>query len=120
MSLILLKDMKREPCHDCGCKVGENHQPGCDTERCPKCKGQLISCDCFRIGDNGRFDEKAYQKAGPEKWSGIMYEEAHKYCEEHELFCYLDNGWVKCDRNHPQASHNLNAGVAALMMKRTK
>ena len=35
-------------CHDCGIvnKRGNYHHFGCDIERCPKCKGQLISCDC--------------------------------------------------------------------------
>jgi hypothetical protein len=35
-------------CHDCGIlnKKGNIHHNGCDMERCPKCKGQLISCDC--------------------------------------------------------------------------
>ena len=32
-------------CHDCGAKVGELHQLGCDMERCPVCGCQLISCD---------------------------------------------------------------------------
>lgn len=31
-------------CHDCGVKEGGKHHPGCDMERCPKCKGQLIMC----------------------------------------------------------------------------
>ena len=35
-------------CHDCNIvnKKGNTHHFGCDIERCPKCKGQLISCDC--------------------------------------------------------------------------
>jgi hypothetical protein len=35
-------------CHDCGIinKKGNIHHFGCDMERCPKCKGQLLSCDC--------------------------------------------------------------------------
>ena len=33
-------------CHDCGIvnHSGHIHHFGCDIERCPKCKGQLISC----------------------------------------------------------------------------
>lgn len=34
-------------CHDCGIKHGGFHHPGCDAERCPRCGGRIISCDCF-------------------------------------------------------------------------
>jgi uncharacterized protein YbaR (Trm112 family) len=33
-------------CHDCNAKEGELHKENCDMEICPKCKGQLLSCDC--------------------------------------------------------------------------
>lgn len=35
-------------CHDCGIvnKRGNVHHFGCDVERCPRCKGQIISCSC--------------------------------------------------------------------------
>ena len=37
---------KNKRCHDCGIvnKKGNVHHFGCDIERCPKCRGQLISC----------------------------------------------------------------------------
>jgi hypothetical protein len=37
-----------ERCHDCGIvnNDGAIHHFGCDIERCPKCKDQIISCDC--------------------------------------------------------------------------
>ena len=39
----------RKRCHDCNIlnKKGNLHHFGCDIERCPKCKGQLISCGCL-------------------------------------------------------------------------
>lgn len=39
------------PCHDCNVLAGNYHHPGCHNERCPLCKGQLISCMCLADGD---------------------------------------------------------------------
>ncbi len=33
-------------CHDCFCTPGGFHHHGCDVERCPRCAGQAISCEC--------------------------------------------------------------------------
>ena len=33
-------------CHDCKVEEGYYHISGCDMEMCPKCGGQIISCDC--------------------------------------------------------------------------
>jgi len=33
-----------ERCEDCGVKPGGVHHFGCDTEPCPSCGGQLITC----------------------------------------------------------------------------
>lgn len=38
--------IEREECHDCGVLEGELHDFGCDTEKCPSCGEQLITCDC--------------------------------------------------------------------------
>jgi len=122
MGAELVKDMKRIPCHDCGAKVGKHHQPGCDTERCPKCSLQLISCDCFVKYDendddaDSKFDEKEFSKYEQEVWSGIMYEEAMLYAEQHNLFCYDENGkfHIKCDVNHPKAHHDINSAVSKM------
>lgn len=37
-------------CHDCGVQPGGHHHPGCDWEECPRCGGQLITCDCNSRG----------------------------------------------------------------------
>ncbi|CAN5290383.1 hypothetical protein BH11PLA2_BH11PLA2_10840 [soil metagenome] len=34
-------------CPDCAVIVGQYHVPSCDTEECPNCKHQLISCGCL-------------------------------------------------------------------------
>jgi len=132
----LVKDMKRKKCHDCGVEPGKIHQLGCDTERCPECGGQLISCDCFCLDDD--WDLKKLKKYNREKWTGIMYEEAHLYCEKHNLWVYWEGdfkiglvfdrgrGWVKCDKDFPGASHDLNTAMVEVMknfkprLKKTK
>jgi hypothetical protein len=46
-------------CHDCRTPQGGLHHPGCDTERCPRCLGQALSCGCRWENDqpDPEFDE---------------------------------------------------------------
>jgi hypothetical protein len=45
-------DANKRPCHDCRVIKGEYHVVGCDVERCPRCTGQAISCDCLDEEDD--------------------------------------------------------------------
>jgi hypothetical protein len=40
------KDWTELTCNDCNAPEDGYHHPGCDMERCPRCRGQLITCDC--------------------------------------------------------------------------
>lgn len=57
--------MGKNDCPDCGVKKGEHHIVGCDIERCPICKLQLITCDC-----TDKELEDYEKKHGWPKWDG--------------------------------------------------
>ena len=44
-------------CRDCGAPRGGLHHPGCDTEICPMCGGQAISCGCLWPGETAEEEE---------------------------------------------------------------
>lgn len=50
---------RRGPCGDCGVRAGGLHHPGCDQQWCPRCRHQLIMCDCGwdEMGGPDPFDE---------------------------------------------------------------
>lgn len=50
---------EEKPCHDCNCGPGKLHHPGCDMERCPKCSGQSLSCDCSVFSEENGDDSEA-------------------------------------------------------------
>jgi hypothetical protein len=35
-----------EDCGGCGVNRGGLHHPGCDIEKCPRCDGQRVHCNC--------------------------------------------------------------------------
>jgi hypothetical protein len=59
LEAILFESDDRDRCHDCNVLVGGFHHPGCDTEECPKCHGQLISCGCL---DDPEDDDEEYEE----------------------------------------------------------
>jgi hypothetical protein len=70
-------------CHDCGAKSGYLHHNGCDMESCPKCGGQLLSCDCggnepSYIGSKKELEKyiltlkKTKPKLKPSRFKGIL------------------------------------------------
>jgi hypothetical protein len=42
---------RADRCGDCGAQQGGFHHLGCDLERCPRCRGQLLSCGCPDVHD---------------------------------------------------------------------
>lgn len=46
-------------CPDCGAKPGGFHHLGCDVERCPSCRRQLISCSCGWVEDEDEGEVEA-------------------------------------------------------------
>ncbi|MCP3684681.1 MAG: hypothetical protein GY861_18595 [bacterium] len=66
-------------CGDCGVKHGGFHHPQCDVERCPRCKGQLISCGCLDEEDVEVEDGMITIKEGDKIEVFVSLEEAKKY-----------------------------------------
>lgn len=52
----------------CGATPGDLHRPGCDVERCPRCKHQLIGCDC--IYEVNGMDPDTLDVSHPEIYEG--------------------------------------------------
>jgi len=112
-------------CHDCGVCIGELHKEGCDGVTCTVCGTQLLIC--------GHYPE------GNAKWTGEMYPEERKICEERNLWCRdfvdgkpveevdfekllndeIDVKWhVPCNKDDYGAHHDLNRSVKFLIEQR--
>jgi hypothetical protein len=121
-------------CGDCGAEPGKLHKPGCDVERCPKCGGQIIACNCIYevcgmdpdtledehpdIYENGPTDEM-YDKWDAEwgarrlPWTGVWPGVVE--CREYGFWCLWGpdmnpprQGWVSVPAGTPGATEDLN------------
>jgi len=48
--MLAAQFFRKKHCHDCGVPFGNIHHVDCDMERCPKCRGQLLGCECTFYG----------------------------------------------------------------------
>ena len=84
-------------CPDCGVKPGEQHDCGCDVERCSVCGGQRLQCS----------DDPACADHRPKatKWTGEWPGKAR--CRELGWWC-VGPPWVSCPAGTPGATEDLN------------
>lgn len=82
-------------CHDCNIanKEGNIHHFGCDMERCPKCDGQIISCECKKdFVVNTSTDEKKIASLKKKSREYDITSEWSDYIDVPELeWVYTDN-----------------------------
>ena len=114
-------------CHDCHAEPGQFHMYGCDTETCPCCGRQSISCHCIYT-ENG-YDMNTLEELHPDiyedgptqdmydafdakydriPWSGESVGVAE--CREYGLYSVFSpsTGWKSVDKDYPNAREDLN------------
>ncbi len=130
----MAKEKTARPCPACRTKPGDLHVPGCDIERCPRCGGQAIGCNCIYevCGIDPNTMEEMLPElydSGPTKameqvwdvtwgrrslpWTGTMPGVVE--CREFGFWCVegitLDPpmlGWVPVPAGTPGATEDLN------------
>lgn len=83
-------------CHDCGVPEGSFHKLGCDQEICPICKGQLISCGCWKDEDM-----ESIKNREPFFFQGISCSRCSKFMPKIKMI--LDSEWeFICGLTYPK------------------
>jgi hypothetical protein len=93
-----------DKCPDCGVSPGEEHQSGCDVERCSVCKGQWISC--------GHEEHDSSLSKWMGEWPGVAECRERGWYAVHRPdlgACVPGTGnWWPCTKDYPDASEDLN------------
>lgn len=84
----------QEQCPDCGVRIGQPHEAGCDVERCSVCKIQKIQCGCE--------EHKPQITSWTGEWPGVAE------CRMRGRWAVLtDRGWQRCQEDVPGATEDL-------------
>jgi hypothetical protein len=82
------------PCGDCGVAAGGFHHLGCDMQRFPLCRGQMITCGC-RFDEDGpaeldheEDDDEPYELLGVDS-DGVLVERA--WMGGHDVIVHYDD-----------------------------
>ena len=77
---------------DCGVDVGEPHKNECDIERCSKCGGQRISCECDHHEQESTIWTGEWPSADEKATAGQAVDQVE---EAFVIYWHLDRGKVK-------------------------
>jgi hypothetical protein len=75
-------------CHDCGTPDGGyHHRVGCDMERCPRCRGQLLTCGCMDPLDPHSHKPPIRSKVSPDVDEAVIVYWLAYYCDHVCTLC---------------------------------
>ncbi len=94
-------------CPACKKPIREPHVEGCDIERCTRCKGQRLQCECA--------DHDPVAAAWDGAFPGV------RECEARGWFVvFTPDGWRTCDADTPDAAPDLNRLCDVYQGRRTE